>query len=283
MAKIGPIFIGGTGRSGTTLLQKVLGHHHDIFCLPFESRFIIDTNGLIDLVFRLTDGWTPVNADIALKSFHRLMLKDLNVRCSYPYRGFRFGWYFSEPFYSNLVKTFLNDLLTLSFPGRTALRRGYGSQIIYHVSPLSRKELLERCARFINSLFGHKMQEEQKRIWAEKTPHNILHIGFLNSLFPNARFICIHRDPRDVVASLLQKPWAPNRVEGAVQWLLDVYNRYDEVRSSYPDIQVYEVYLESLVENQDRELEKLVEFIGLLSDFDFSGVDFSRAHIGRWR
>lgn len=278
-----PIFLGGTGRSGTTLLQKVLDLHKDIFCLPRESRFIIDTNGLIDLVFHLTDGWTPVNADLAIRNFKHLMLVDLNNRFTNPYLGFKFGRYFSEPFYSNLVSEFLTDLAPISYKGRTGLRRGYRQQTIYHPSPQTKEQVLKICAEFVNSLFGHKMRTERKTIWAEKTPHNVLHIGFLISLFPGARFIYIYRDPRDVVASLLHQSWAPSNLEGSIQWLLDVYQRYDQQRSTYPDVLIFELSLEALVEEPIRELDKLSEFLGLEPDFDLSRIDFSKTNTGRWK
>lgn len=41
-----PIFIGGTGRSGTTIMAKFIASHKD-YCLPaHEIRFIVDRNGL---------------------------------------------------------------------------------------------------------------------------------------------------------------------------------------------------------------------------------------------
>jgi hypothetical protein len=41
-----PIFIGGAGRSGTTLLYRLIGAHPDIYGFGFETRFLIDPDGL---------------------------------------------------------------------------------------------------------------------------------------------------------------------------------------------------------------------------------------------
>jgi hypothetical protein len=38
----------------------------------------------------------------------------------------------------------------------------------------------------------------------EKTPRNALRVPFLRAIFPDARFIFLHRDPRDNVASLIE-------------------------------------------------------------------------------
>ena len=45
-----PIFIGGTGRSGTSHLSKILGEYPSIWSLKQECRFIIDPGGIEDIV-----------------------------------------------------------------------------------------------------------------------------------------------------------------------------------------------------------------------------------------
>jgi hypothetical protein len=45
-----PLFVGGTGRSGTTILAKILGAHPAYHMIPLETRFIAEHGGLVDLV-----------------------------------------------------------------------------------------------------------------------------------------------------------------------------------------------------------------------------------------
>ena len=61
-----PVFIGGTGRSGTTILSKVLSQHENILQLV-ETRFIIDPDGIIELIPALTDNWSPSIGNKAMK------------------------------------------------------------------------------------------------------------------------------------------------------------------------------------------------------------------------
>ena len=51
---INKVFVGGTGRSGTTLIQNILGRHDDIYALEKEMRFLTDPDGLNSLVDNLT-------------------------------------------------------------------------------------------------------------------------------------------------------------------------------------------------------------------------------------
>jgi hypothetical protein len=45
-----PIFIGGTGRSGTTIMSALIGRHHDVQRIKTEVKFIASAGGLCDLV-----------------------------------------------------------------------------------------------------------------------------------------------------------------------------------------------------------------------------------------
>src|SRR4051794_8815311 len=46
-----------------------------------------------------------------------------------------------------------------------------------------------------------------KSIWAEKTPGNVVRFDFVRRHFPNARFVHIIRDGRDVVCSFREQRW----------------------------------------------------------------------------
>jgi hypothetical protein len=54
---------------------------------------------------------------------------------------------------------------------------------------------------------GHTVAQIQQRparmTFVEKTPKNALRIPFLNALFPAAKFIFLHRDPRSNIGSLI--------------------------------------------------------------------------------
>ena len=45
---LSPIFIGGTGRSGTTILKRVLLQHSAIVGFSGELRLLIDPGGALD-------------------------------------------------------------------------------------------------------------------------------------------------------------------------------------------------------------------------------------------
>ncbi|MEM8961411.1 MAG: sulfotransferase [Acidobacteriota bacterium] len=61
-------------------------------------------------------------------------------------------------------------------------------------------------ADFVTCFFARAAQRVGKSRWADKTPANIRHLDWLFAHFPEARFVHVIRDGRDVVCSLRTHP-----------------------------------------------------------------------------
>lgn len=67
--------------------------------------------------------------------------------------------------------------------------------------------------RFLDNLHdrdGHRVDGASPVRMLEKTPKNALRIPFLRAAFPEARFVYLHRDPRQVIASMVES-WESGR------------------------------------------------------------------------
>jgi len=124
------IFVGGSPRSGTTLIQNMLDSHPDIIGGP---EFI----------------HIPDIIDLREKLHHSISIEWIDLICSYDD-------------VDNCIRSLIENLL-LPFADK------YGGKLL-----------------------------------SEKTPQNVLVFSELISLFPEARFIHVVRDPRAIVASMLQ-------------------------------------------------------------------------------
>lgn len=62
-------------------------------------------------------------------------------------------------------------------------------------------------AEFVERFRAACLARSGKRIWADKTPENIRRFDFVLRHFPNARFVHVIRDGRDVANSLRRQPW----------------------------------------------------------------------------
>ena len=90
-------------------------------------------------------------------------------------------------------------------------------------------------------------------------------VDFLARVFPEARFLWIHRDPRDAVLSAylhqIQKPWA-----WRIPHLVAAHEQHRRLREHWlgllPDRSL-EIRYESLVENPEREIDRAITGLGL--------------------
>jgi len=84
-------------------------------------------------------------------------------------------------------------------------------------------------------------------------------------LFPDARFIHLSRDPRDVIASWLGFGWVGNAWAGA-RWWRDLQEEWAAVRAQIPEDRSREVCFEDLVQDAPKVLRELVAFLGVPYD-----------------
>ena len=101
-------------------------------------------------------------------------------------------------------------------------------EISYHFEPVLIKAAAryiytkewsgDRAKNFYRQVYGWlmRLQQDGDLRLAEKTPRNSFIIPFLAEAFPNAKFIHIIRDGRDVALSLTRKPWYNNELNGSI-------------------------------------------------------------------
>lgn len=91
-----------------------------------------------------------------------------------------------------------------------------------------------------------------------------IHFNYANilSVWPKAKLIHLVRDPRDVASSCIQRGWAGNVWCGIEKWIASE-SEWDEIVSSIPADQLFEVRFEDLVENTQAVLSDICEFIDL--------------------
>ena len=126
-------------------------------------------------------------------------------------------------------------------------------------------------ADFAAAFFGLAAARRGKSRWAEKTPLNVRYPGWIFRHFPNARFIHVIRDGRDVVCSLRSHPvrrffdgaWASvpqNRsVASCIQQWLALTGSGMKWRG---DPRYLEVRYEDLVRDPEVTMRRVMAFVG---------------------
>lgn len=189
------VFVGGCGRSGTTLFKEVLNRHPRLACGPETS--------LYGLPFSIDNIAVPWNID-------RAELEHLQE---------------------------------------------------------SSRHLVEFADRFAERF----LRQEDKQRWVEKTPNNIRAISRILTWYPNARFVHVIRDGRDVACSLRNHP--KERIEQGRIVPIETHNPMDRCAKRWlEDVssglafrdhpRVIEVRYEDLVRDPAGQFGRVCGFIG---------------------
>jgi hypothetical protein len=252
------LFIGGTGRSGTHVVSKILNSHSHFRKVPNEARFHVDPGGFPDVLSGRTS-------------------PDL-----FAYRLRHYWWRNFEPsrrsfrgLYRYVPKQRL-EAATTSF-----LRR------------VESDEPEAACRQLFFDLLWPLATEEAKAGLIEQSCDVIAEAGRLGMLFPEARFIHVVRDGRDVAASRVgQARWLayPRTMNQGLEWWERRILRIDDGIRGVGRDRVFEVSLDDLVtgDHRRRTYRKMRQFSGLKNEDAmlsyFTGrVKVRNAHTERWR
>lgn len=105
----------------------------------------------------------------------------------------------------------------------------------------------------------------------DKLPHNFDHIGLIYLIFPNAAIIHLKRDPKDVAVSNYYQNFAAMRgLMGFANDLKDIghmLNDHERIIKHWhevlPEGKIFEVVYEELIEEPERVIKELLNYIGL--------------------
>ena len=245
------IFIGGTGRCGTTILGGLFSHSPEVLYFS-EPRFICDKYGLYHYVEE------RVELDQFSKTFHTIFLEKLikGVSCNRKY-----GW---NEFYS---EEFINMAFDLCFTS---------------------EDRIANSRNFIDFLFSKGAREVSRSRWVEKTPNTVRKCYLLWKIFPKMLYIHVFRDPRSIYCSVRSRSWGPNNIDEFIPWYFSIVNDSLVSMKKIPRKNFILLNLNELVNNPVDIVKDLFRCAGLdISEENIlrcSGfVDPSRANLNRWK
>jgi sulfotransferase family protein len=106
---------------------------------------------------------------------------------------------------------------------------------------------------------------EGKERWGDKTPAYIGHVDRLAAIWPDARFVVLVRDGRDVALSVMKVPFGPNNVWAAARSWAQAVRQGEDAAARYPG-RVLTVRYEDLVARPEHEAQAICAFLELRYD-----------------
>ncbi len=102
-----------------------------------------------------------------------------------------------------------------------------------------------------------------KHRYGHKNPGFVEHLGTVASWWPEARFVHIHRDGRDVALSMVEQGWGPNNVAGAARWWATRVAAGRRGGDALGPDRYLEVRYEELVADPEAALRRICRFVAL--------------------
>jgi hypothetical protein len=282
--KVTPVFVGGTGRSGTTVMGDLLGNHPDVrTSTPIEIKFLSNRSGLLDVVFGRED--LPNKKKDSVSIFHyrtyrkrrqREKEKQAIILAEFEEQVWNKWWDIDAPpphgrgLVSGISRPNLEKLMA-------AMRRDLRINRIW------------AARRFMKRFIALQDEAGSEKYWVETTPMNIPTADKLLKLFPSALFITMVRDPRDVIASLLTKNWGPTTPMEGLTWIEKRLTDGRNALKAVPARQKITIALEDLaINNREETYRKLTNFLGIsdsprMRKFFEEELTPENATSGRWK
>ena len=274
--KFSPVFIGGSGRSGTTVTLNLLQRHPQFHAsLPREIKFLTSRHGLLDLVYT-----RPFSVEEDLHGYrYNLVTRVLPL------------------LRRDQMEYFTNNLFNRwwSEKGKAGKARGLVQSLSFEVVEKAHNEFIQtfavdraRAAReFFYSLADAQINKDAL-YFGDSTPVNMMHADQIHKLFPEARFINVLRDGRDVAVSISKERWGPNDPYEGLSWWANRVHRAAVALKRVDPNSVFQLRIEDLiVHEREKSYANLLNFLKLddsevLREYFAEQLTAEKLHTGRW-
>lgn len=178
------------------------------------------------------------------------------------------------PYESNFFVRFYQEIDRFGDLNQEANRKAMVQEILKQVTitrwdyaPTLENIDLDRCTTFpgaIAEIYGLYAKHLGKQFWGDKSPGYTPHMDVINELFPNAYFIHLIRDGRDVTTSTLNQGWwsASDFTTTIRGWRRDVHQARAFL-NRLPSERWLEVRYEDLVSNPQPIIERICTMLDL--------------------
>ena len=245
-----PIFILGHWRSGTTLLHELMALDTEQFA--YSNTFQVMSPDTFLLTEKLCSRW------LARLVPNRRPMDNMAIGFQSP----------QEDEFAIALTTLQSYYLAFSFPEAQEQYERYLT-----LETLSQDELERWKQGWI--WFLKKLTLKYRRPLVLKSPTHTARIRLLLELFPQARFIHLHRHPYEVFQSMrhyyetagwltyLQKPNFQDLSQSVLRRYQILYDAYFEQKSLIPPEQFYEVRFSDLAQDPTTQIQAIYDAFGL--------------------
>jgi len=248
-----PVFSGGTGRSGTTVIANCLHRHPEFHTsMPREIRYLTDRAGLLDLNFG-----RPLAFEASTREYlNRIFLKTY----------FLLGKNEKRVFKERMHKHWWSQV------GKSGNPRGLVQAItpdeldhaLNKFETNASEDFLIASQNLYFDLSLAQLKGKSVRFFADSTPLNIQSADRISMLLPDSLFINMVRDGRDVALSVSKEKWGPKTPESGLEWWKARIEKSFLALGKIPQGNHITVRLEDfIVREREATLQQILTFLDL--------------------
>ena len=248
-----PLFSGGTGRSGTTAIVNLLNHHPQVHTsLPREIKYLTDRFGLLDLNFG-----RPIKFESNTEELVKRLLSNF---------GFIIGRSATALFNQRMSTRWWQGV------GKKGKPRGLCQSIEFsfltsqltEFNKIRKTDLYQASLNLYYELSKAQIKKSNITYFADSTPGNIQNGNRIIKLLPDAYFINMIRDGRDVALSVTKERWGPDDPDIALKWWQKRIVLANQGLTKIAPERKLDLRLEDLiVYNRDQSYNSVLNLLGL--------------------
>ena len=157
------------------------------------------------------------------------------------------------------LRWLLDDISRERFFART--RQNFG--FVFDVERAVRSIGPRTYSGVLSGIFEQFAASQGLARWGDKTPDYCRHLPLIRELFPDAQFLHVVRDGRDVAHSIFKTGFGPkNAYEAAIDWKRTV-SEIKNFRATVPDQAFAEVQYEDLLKDPVKTVGEIAVYLGI--------------------
>lgn len=245
--------------------------------MPREVKYLTSRFGLIDLIYglpiSLEEGLTGVRNNLVARALPIIGKSKINL-----FQTNMRGTWWREVGKKGKDRGLVQGITEQSLDGALDIFiSGFKGQPI------------EAARNLFYELSNQQIKRSEVKYFADSTPVNMMQADYLFRLFPEAFFLNMVRDGRDVAYSVAAEKWGPSDPFKALDWWANRVLKAEQALDTIPEDQRVTLRLEDLVvRERENSMKLILEFLGIGTEeklkafFDLE-LTKEKLHQGQWQ